>query len=127
MDEYEIDSGEEEMILAREVNLDGRNTCRVNGRIVPLRLLSTLAEYLVDIHGQNQHLSLFRVREQMDILDRYGGLWQLRTQVAEQVRQLTEVRRELDRLRTEERELAQAGGFSEVSGGGDWSCQSPPG
>ncbi len=107
MDEYEIDSGEEEMILAREVNLDGRNTCRVNGRIVPLRLLSTLAEYLVDIHGQNQHLSLFRVREQMDILDRYGGLWQLRTQVAEQVRQLTEVHREIDRLRTEEQELAQ--------------------
>ncbi len=52
-DEYEIDGGEEEMILAREVNVDGRNTCRVNGRIVPLRLLSTLAERLVDIHGQS--------------------------------------------------------------------------
>ena len=107
LDEYEIDGGEEEMILAREVNLDGRNTCRVNGRIAPLRLLSTLAERLVDIHGQSQHLSLFRVREHIDVLDQYGGLWQLRTQVAEQVRQLMEVRRELDRLRTDERELAQ--------------------
>ncbi len=107
LDEYEIDSGEEEIILAREVNLDGRNTCRVNGRIVPLRLLNTLAEHLVDIHGQNQHLSLFRVREHMDILDRYGGLWQLRTQVAKQVRQLLEVRRELDRLRKEEQDFAQ--------------------
>ena len=107
LDEYEIDSGEEEMILAREVNLDGRNTCRVNGRIVPLRLLSALAEHLVDIHGQNQHLSLLRVSEHMDILDRYGGLWQLRAQVAEGVHQLTEVCRELDRLRTEEQELAQ--------------------
>ena len=107
LDEYEIDGGEEEMILAREVNLDGRNTCRVNGRIVPLRLLSTLAERLVDIHGQSQHLSLFRVREHMDVLDEYGGLWQLRTQVAERVRQLMEVRRELDRLRTDEQELAQ--------------------
>ena len=107
LDEYEIDGGEEEMILAREVNLDGRNTCRVNGRIVPLRLLSTLAERLVDIHGQSQHLSLFRVREHMDVLDQYGGLWQLRTQVAERVRQLMEVRRELDRLRTDEQELAQ--------------------
>ena len=107
LDEYEIDGGEEEIILAREVNLDGRNTCRVNGRIVPLRLLITLAEHLVDIHGQNHHLSLFRVREHMDILDKYGGLWQLRTQVAEQVRQLMEVRRELDRLRTDEQECAQ--------------------
>ena len=107
LNEYEIDAGEEEIILAREVNLDGRNTCRVNGRIVPLRLLNTLAQHLVDIHGQNQHLSLLRVREQMDILDQYGGLWPLRTEVAELARRLTEARRELDRLRRDEQELAQ--------------------
>ena len=107
LNECEIDVGEEEIILAREVNLDGRNTCRVNGRIVPLRLLSTLAQHLVDIHGQHQHLSLLRVREHMDILDKYGGLWQLRTEVAEWGRQLTEVRQELDRLREDEAEVAQ--------------------
>ena len=107
LNEYEIDAGEEEIILAREVNLDGRNTCRVNGRMVPLRLLNTLAQHLVDIHGQNQHLSLLRVREQMDILDQYGGLWPLRTGVAELARRLTEARRELDRLRRDEQELAQ--------------------
>ncbi len=105
--EYEIDTGDEELILAREVNLDGRNVCRVNGRIVPLRLLSALAEHLVDIHGQNEHLSLFRVREHLDILDKYGGLWGLRTQVAEEVHRLTDVRQELDRLQLEEQELAQ--------------------
>ena len=107
LNEYDFDVGEEEIILAREVNLDGRNTCRVNGRIVPLRLLSTLAQHLVDLHGQNQHLSLLRVREHMDILDKYGGLWQLRTEVAEAARQLTEVRRELDRLRESEAEVAR--------------------
>ena len=107
LNEYDLDVGEEEIILAREVNLDGRNTCRVNGRIVPLRLLSTLAQHLVDIHGQNQHLSLLRVREHMDILDKYGGLWQLRTEVAEGARQLTDIRRELDRLRENDAEVAQ--------------------
>ena len=105
--EYGIEVGEEEIILAREVNLDGRNTCRVNGRIVPLRLLSTLAQYLVDIHGQNQHLSLLRIREHIDILDKYGGLWQLRTEVAEGARQLTDIRRELDRLRENDAEVAR--------------------
>ena len=109
--EYGIDVGEEEMILAREVNLDGRNTCRVNGRIVPLRLLSALAQHLVDIHGQNQHLSLLRVREHIDILDKYGGLWQRRTEVAEMARQLTETRRELDRLRENEAEVARRADF----------------
>ena len=105
--EYDFEVGEEELILAREINLDGRNTCRVNGRIVPLRLLSTLGQHLVDIHGQNQHLSLLRVREHMDILDQYGGLWQLRTEVAEGARRLTEARRELERLRKDEAEVAQ--------------------
>ena len=106
LDEYDFDA-DEEVILAREVNLDGRNTCRVNGRIVPLRLLSTLAQHLVDIHGQNQHLSLLRVREHMDILDQYGGLWQLRAEVAEGARRLTDARREVDRLRKDEAEVAQ--------------------
>ena len=105
--EYGIDMAEEEIILAREVNLDGRNTCRVNGRIVSLTMLSSLAQYLVDIHGQNQHLSLLRVPEHLDILDRYGGLWTLRAEVGERVRQLAEVRRELDGLLKNEEELAQ--------------------
>ena len=105
--DYGIDVGEEEMILAREVNLDGRNTCRVNGRIVPLRLLNALAQNLVDIHGQNQHLSLLRVREHIDILDKYGGLLQLRAEVAEGARQLTDIRRELDRLRENDAEVAR--------------------
>ena len=107
LDEYGIEAGDEELILAREVNLDGRNTCRVNGRIVPLRLLSGLAEHLVDIHGQNEHLSLLRVREHMDILDKYGGLGELRSEVGERVRNLLEVRRELEELGRAEREFAQ--------------------
>ena len=105
--EYGIDVVEEEIILAREVNLDGRNTCRVNGRIVSLTMLNSLAQYLVDIHGQNQHLSLLRVSEHMDILDKYGGLWQLRAEVAERVRQLAQVRQELDGLLKDEDELGQ--------------------
>ena len=105
--EYGIDDSEQEILLAREVNLDGRNTCRVNGRIVTLTMLSSLAEHLVDIHGQNQHLSLLRVREHMNILDTYGGLWQLRAEVAESVRQLAGVRHELDGLLKDEEETAQ--------------------
>ena len=65
----------------------------------------------MDVHGQNQHLSLLRVREHVDILDRYGGLGQLRAQVTQGVRQLVEVRQELDRLRVEEQGLAQRVGF----------------
>ena len=95
------------LILARELRREGRNVCRVNGRAVSLKVLSAIGQYLVDIHGQTEHLSLMRVGEHVDLLDRYGELWPLRSQMADQVRQLHAVRRELTALRRDERELAR--------------------
>jgi len=95
------------LILAREINLSGRNVCRVNGRSVTLSLFSQVAEHLVDIHGQGEHLSLLRVREHLNFLDRYGGLDAERDAVAGLVRELRQVREDLAALRQDERELAR--------------------
>ena len=100
------DSGGE-LILAREINLSGRNVCRVNGRAVPLSVLAQLGERLVDIHGQSEHLSLLRVKEHLNFLDRYAGLQEQRAAVAEGVRALRRVREELASLHRDERELAR--------------------
>jgi DNA repair protein RecN (Recombination protein N) len=93
--------------LGREIRLEGRNVCRVNGRAVSLKVLAGIGERLVDIHGQTEHLSLMRVREHIDLLDRFGNLWPQREEVAELVQQLRAVRHELDGLRRDERELAR--------------------
>jgi DNA repair protein RecN (Recombination protein N) len=95
------------LILAREVRREGRNVCRVNGRAVSLKVLSAIGQHLVDIHGQTEHLSLMRVGEHVDLLDRYGELWPLRGEISALVRQLQAVRRELVALRRDERELAR--------------------
>ncbi len=95
------------LILAREVRRNGRHLCRVNGRAVSLQVLAWLGEHLVDIHGQGGHLSLLRVREHLNFLDRYAGLLLLRQEVADLVGRLQEVRRELQALRQDERELAR--------------------
>lgn len=95
------------LILAREIRREGRNVCRVNGRAVALKILKQIGEHLVDIHGQTEHLSLMRVREHVYLLDGYGELWPLRDQVSALVRRLRDVRRELDGLRHDERELAR--------------------
>jgi DNA repair protein RecN (Recombination protein N) len=95
------------LILARELRREGRNVCRVNGRAVSLKILRGIGEHLVDIHGQTEHLSLMRVREHVDLLDRYGELWPLREQIAAVVERLRAVRRELAGLRHDERELAR--------------------
>jgi DNA repair protein RecN (Recombination protein N) len=93
--------------LGREIRLEGRNVCRVNGRAVSLKVLSGFGERLVDIHGQTEHLSLMRVREHVELLDRYGDLWALRDEIASLVHRLRTVRRELSDLRRDERELAR--------------------
>ncbi len=95
------------LVLAREIRRGGRNVSRVNGRSVTLKLLREVGEYLVDIHGQTEHLSLMRVREHVELLDRYGELWPLRDRFAALVRELRIVRRELAGLRRDERELAR--------------------
>jgi DNA repair protein RecN (Recombination protein N) len=95
------------LILAREIRREGRNVSRVNGRAVSLRVLKEIGQCLVDIHGQTEHLSLMRVREHIDLLDRYGELWPLRERIAGLVRELRGVQKELANLRQDERELAR--------------------
>lgn len=95
------------LVIAREVRANGRSFSRVNGRIVPLTLLRQITSGLVDVHGQSEHLSLMRVREHLDLLDRYAGLEKEREKVESLVRELDSVRSELRRLRQGERELAR--------------------
>ncbi len=95
------------LALAREVRKGGRGVCRVNGRAVTLSLLRDIGQYLVDIHGQSEHLSLLRVREHINLLDRYADLWDERTALGQVVVQLRQVQRELDALLKDEREMAR--------------------
>ncbi len=107
LDEMGIEHADDTLIVTREINREGRNTCRINGRAVTLHVLQRVGESLVDIHGQSEHLSLLRVREHVDFLDRYGNLWEARARVAEKVKALRAVRAELKDLMRDEREIAR--------------------
>ncbi|MBC7257966.1 MAG: DNA repair protein RecN [Chloroflexi bacterium] len=102
-----LESEGETLILSREVRREGRNICRINGRAVTLRQFQMVGERLIDIHGQGDHLSLLRVQEHINFLDRYGGLMDARREVADLVHELRGVRRELRELQQDERELAR--------------------
>lgn len=95
------------VVLSREVRLNGRNICRINGRSVSLQTLSELADLLVDVHGQGEHLNLLKPKTHVQLIDRYAGLLPLRREVAQQVSNLRHVRSELQRLRQDARTLAQ--------------------
>jgi DNA repair protein RecN (Recombination protein N) len=95
------------LVLAREVRSGGRSVARVNGRAVSTTLLGEIGGRLVDIHGQGEHLSLLRESEHIGLLDRYAGLAAQQIEVAELVKRLRAVRRELESLRQDERERAR--------------------
>ena len=95
------------LTLSREIRREGRSIGRVNGRTVSLGLLRELGEWLVDVHGQSEHLSLLRVREHLHLLDRYARADDLRQVFAAEYDALTQVRRDLEHLRQGERDAVR--------------------
>ena len=95
------------LVLTRELRLNGRNICRVNGRTVNLTLLRNIAEPLIDIHGQGEHLSLLKPRSHLPLLDSYAGLVGEQRALAKEVSALQKVQRELADLRRDARTIAQ--------------------
>jgi DNA repair protein RecN (Recombination protein N) len=79
----------------------------VNGRTVSLALLRRIAEPLVDIHGQGEHLSLLRPQAHLPLLDSYAGLDGRRREFGAVVDQLRAVQNELRDLRRDQRLIAQ--------------------
>jgi len=63
-----------ECLLRRVINADGRSRAFINGNAVPLSQLKNLGEQLLDIHGQHFHQSLGHRSIQRDLLDHFGDL-----------------------------------------------------
>lgn len=97
----------EVLVLARELRANGRNICRVNGRTVNLAVLRQIADPLVDIHGQGEHLSLLRPKAHLPLLDAFGGLGAEREDLAAEVHRLHAIQRELEALQRSKRDLVQ--------------------
>ena len=73
---------DDDCLLRRVINADGRSRAFINGNSVPLSQLKALGELLLDIHGQHFHQSLGRRSIQRDLLDHFGGLLDDRAIVA---------------------------------------------
>ena len=84
--EHDLDE-EDECILRRSLNKEGRSRAFINGRSVPLQQLQELGGLLVEIHGQHAHQSLLKPNHQRRLLDAYGGHTELSEQLARQYRQ----------------------------------------
>lgn len=101
---------ENELVLSRRLSRSGRSTALVNEHPVSVATLRRLGEMLVDVHGQHENFSLLQPAYQLDLLDLFGKLTDLRSAYetnAESVRELRRRRKDLsDARQSRLRELA---------------------
>jgi len=93
------------LTLMREIRRRGRSTARINGISVRSELLAEIGRELFDIHGQSGHLSLFRPRHHIDLLDRYADLLDLRAGLGQLVIDLTNAQAQMRTLREDKEAL----------------------
>ena len=68
--EFEAEDGA--LSLSREISLNGRSVCRIQGVAVPLSQLREVAGLLMDMHGQHEHQSLLDDKNHLRCLDSLG-------------------------------------------------------
>lgn len=103
----ELLDGTEFLTLTRELRKDKRNIARVNGHRTNAAVLVELGQYLVDIHGQSEHLSLMRVNQHLELLDRFSGTTGQLNDYQKVYQQLKEIQNTLARLRQSDLEADQ--------------------
>ena len=93
-----------ETIIQREVYLDGKNVCRVNGSLVTVSILRKLGIQLINIHGQHDSAALFDENNHLQFLDAFAENEDLRVAYAEKFTAVSNIRREIQRLQMDEGE-----------------------
>ena len=99
--EIELETDEEEpLIIGREIK-GGRSRFYINGRTSTLSAVSETIKDRILIHGQNDHLSLFRHDYRRDILDEFGDLLSLREELSTAYDGLMDLKKRYDSLKEE--------------------------
>jgi len=110
--EYDITPEDGQLILSRDIfRSSGRTVARINGRALSQQVLQQVASWLVDIHGQSEHMSLLRPDQHVNFLDRYAELLPLRAELGTKVTEWRNARKTLQSLQQTERDQSRRAEF----------------
>ncbi len=71
--EMSVSINNEDIILSREININGKNLCKINGRMVTVSELKSFVSKILDIHGQHDNQSLLNPTVHIKLLDKFAG------------------------------------------------------
>ena len=95
---------DEETVIQRDIFMDGKNVCRVNGALVTVAMLHKLGVQLINIHGQHDSATLFDEENHLRFLDAFADNGDLRADYQEKFAAVSALRREIDRMTMDEGE-----------------------
>ena len=93
-----------EVIIQRDIHMDGKNVCRVNGSLVTVAVLRELGLQLINIHGQHDSASLFDESNHLKYLDEFAENEPLRGEYTLCYQKVADLRRQIDELTMDEGE-----------------------
>ena len=93
-----------EIVIQRQIHLDGKNVCRVNGALVTVSILRKLGIQLINIHGQHDSASLLDEENHLGLLDAFADDTQLISDHQERFSAVSALRREIQRMSMDESE-----------------------
>ncbi len=108
--EHDIES-DDEIVIRRVVQPSGRGKITINGRLVPLSILSPLGNMLLDMSGQHEQQVLLRESSHISFLDRALGLEAILKDYKEAYHKLLSLRSELEGEKNRARRLAEQKDF----------------
>ena len=120
----ESENPDENIVISREIYSNGRNTCKINGRLVSVGELKSFMKDIIDIHGQHENQSLLDVnmhikyldgfaRKEIDVYkEKYNKLYEKYNELRQEIKlnfgDDKEKERELDLLRYQKNEIDEA-------------------
>jgi DNA repair protein RecN (Recombination protein N) len=107
LEESGIDCDESILVLKRELYASGKGRCFANATQIPVSKLKEISEYLIDIHGQNEHQNIVKISKHRELLDSFAGHMGDVASVRVLHATLQEIREKLNSFEIDEREKAR--------------------
>ena len=94
------------IIVSREINSNGKNMCKINGRMVTVNELKNFMSKFIEIHGQNDNQSLLDNKFHLKYLDGFIGdkIVDIKNQYKEKYEKYLEIKQELKNNYGDEKE-----------------------
>ena len=93
-----------ETVVQREIYLDGKNICRVNGTLVSVSILRKLGIQLINIHGQHDSASLFDENNHLIYLDAFASNELLKDNYIAAYQKVVDLQKQIGRMTMDESE-----------------------